>query len=1246
MLGRPDLAAKYNVFAVPAGLLVRELKETEKGLQVIFYDPWQRHDEILNKEMRRKSEIFFAEIGFTQYSGKYAPFDIPQGAHVENITESEQGLQISFHDPVAEVEQAKSIEFFTGLGYAQYGGKYKPFEVPQGLHVGDIQESDTGLKVTFHDPIAEVEQQKSIEFFTGIGYSQFGGRYAPFEVPTGTHVENITESEQGLQISFHDPIVEAQLNESAAFFSGLGYSQFAGKYAPFEIPTGLHVGDIQESDKGLQVTFHDPIAEAEQQKSIEFFTGLGFAQFGGKYKAFEVPEGKGIAGITETEQGLSVEWALSLEEQEAMAMAPLLSMRNAFLQSGIREYNQAVYDAYKLPDSPEKIIAQQRVFDLAYQQEIIKPQDYQAATAFTSKQIENQFQAFSNAALAVSPLGGPLPSAYWETPSGEKAPAGYTTLTVDERSKLSGLNVIAIENQNFIKALESGKISGAEYNTAILAQYERAIALEPSIPKGMIVSGIEYKVGKVNLGLSPLIISGIHGGLGLSPLIYDEKGLIIGYGMHNEPIYQIPAPKGAPRGLDYSERYALMGMASVTAFAIPFGAGTLARAAVIVGGGGAITGGAEAIKYGSTGQHLTAEEAINAFAIGEVVGVGLLTLNSKFIEPRVTEYVSRSYEKTLDTGELWHPTIKEQVLMKITGAKPTSLTLQSKAIDILTTSYDKQVRLNQELIETDGFRNVPFGTEPSLELKAAIGQMDWQGSSWIASIKEREIMALVGVRPRPLPTSFVSAGFIDEEFMSFKGLQARAYAEASFDFSMSPRSSLIMVNKTPVEMANIVARNRLPLYFGLGSPYQIGYGEKTVLTEFKDVPYLEGRDLPLERGIPENILAYDYRGPLSFKKEMFEPIIKTISKSGGMKPLWDSIGSKASEEVIFSSRSLTQFAILQERTIVSGALPSFAGATQATVKATNPFLLFSGKSYFAQRNQLEEEFEYIYTNYPGSGLAQPVSPAKLVTRLQELSVGVMGISGKGQESYVFPYPILNIGETLHVPVKVTPERRFDTVVTQRVRQGQRTIQDVFPLGYQIPILDRTPFYDTTPRSDQTTILKPDILIALATTLRQEQITIPKLDIPITPQFDIPPTQKPKPPASLPPVLFPYNPLGGGGGGSRGSDLLFGRWKRQKNPVKPFGAMLKTFGVGAGKGKVAPVKMRIGVPKQILKNFEIGKTKVAIPKIRVSAPKQNLRNFKDFKIKQPQPKRKPQAPSFNIKSNVFFRKPIQKKRRRR
>ena len=38
-VGRPELAQRYEPFAIPKGMKVREIQETKQGLKVSFYDP-------------------------------------------------------------------------------------------------------------------------------------------------------------------------------------------------------------------------------------------------------------------------------------------------------------------------------------------------------------------------------------------------------------------------------------------------------------------------------------------------------------------------------------------------------------------------------------------------------------------------------------------------------------------------------------------------------------------------------------------------------------------------------------------------------------------------------------------------------------------------------------------------------------------------------------------------------------------------------------------------------------------------------------------------------------------------------------------------------------------------------------------------------------------------------------------------------------------------------------------------------
>ena len=44
-------------------------------------------------------------------------------------------------------------------------------------------------------------------------------------------------------------------NQSIEFFKSIGYPKFAGKFQPFEVPTGMKVKEIQETKQGLKITF-------------------------------------------------------------------------------------------------------------------------------------------------------------------------------------------------------------------------------------------------------------------------------------------------------------------------------------------------------------------------------------------------------------------------------------------------------------------------------------------------------------------------------------------------------------------------------------------------------------------------------------------------------------------------------------------------------------------------------------------------------------------------------------------------------------------------------------------------------------------------------------------------------------------------------------------------------------------------------------------------------------------------------
>ncbi len=234
------------------------------------------------------SKQFYEGIGYGWYGGKYAPFTIPSGMQVASMTETPSGLQIQY--------ELTPTGFYSALGYPQYETKYKPIDVPAGYKIGTLKEiTDVEGNVTLQasfipsDPallkqlyLEGLAYQRSKNFFESIGYGEYGGKYAAFTIPTGYGVKSITElrdipntpeNEGGLSVEFKptDPALLKQLyleglayQRSKNFYEGLGYPQYGGKYAPITIPSGYGVQSIvetpdnpatPENEAGLSVAF-------------------------------------------------------------------------------------------------------------------------------------------------------------------------------------------------------------------------------------------------------------------------------------------------------------------------------------------------------------------------------------------------------------------------------------------------------------------------------------------------------------------------------------------------------------------------------------------------------------------------------------------------------------------------------------------------------------------------------------------------------------------------------------------------------------------------------------------------------------------------------------------------------------------------------------------------------------------------------------------------------------------------------
>jgi len=266
----------------------KELAQWKQEQWKPFYTSLTKHRATKAKK-EAESKQFYESVGYPQFGGKYSPFEIPEGAYVKDITERkddpftteiEAGLNIAFGSHQADKQVTESKQFFEAIKYPQFGGKYSPFEIPEGAYVKDITERkddpftteiEAGLNVVFGSHQADKQVTESKQFYTAIGHPQWGDKYLPFEIPEGAYVKDITEIrdipstpeiEAGLNVVFGSHQADKQVTENKQFYTAIGYPQFGSKYSPFEIPEGLYVKDIQETAEGLNISFQQEANES------------------------------------------------------------------------------------------------------------------------------------------------------------------------------------------------------------------------------------------------------------------------------------------------------------------------------------------------------------------------------------------------------------------------------------------------------------------------------------------------------------------------------------------------------------------------------------------------------------------------------------------------------------------------------------------------------------------------------------------------------------------------------------------------------------------------------------------------------------------------------------------------------------------------------------------------------------------------------------------------------------------------
>lgn len=228
--GRPEgvfLAQQYELRA--RRRFEEELAAEKLQMRRRFEEEWAATEAEAKSKLQLSAE-FWIKIGYPEYAGKYAPVELPEGAVVTGVTETSSGISLEYktreqlaaeqaiqEETLRSIRQVQeqaqlSAEFWTKVGFPEYAGKYAPVSLPEGAQISSVKETATGLEVSYvtreqQRQLEELKktQEASVSFWTGLGFPEYAGKYAPIELPEGAVVTGITEAEGRLNIEYTVP---------------------------------------------------------------------------------------------------------------------------------------------------------------------------------------------------------------------------------------------------------------------------------------------------------------------------------------------------------------------------------------------------------------------------------------------------------------------------------------------------------------------------------------------------------------------------------------------------------------------------------------------------------------------------------------------------------------------------------------------------------------------------------------------------------------------------------------------------------------------------------------------------------------------------------------------------------------------------------------------------------------------------------------------------------------------------------
>ena len=207
-------------------------------------------------------------------------------------------------------ESQESRQFWTEQGYPQYGGRYAPVEVPEGYRISRVVETETGLRVTFTKPYEksfprkETKKGMVLEPLQTAEVNKIVGIGRARQPSTKIYYfeppsKEETEAYFERQEAYRKAVESGKLKFLPRYIHYTGYGHATSPYLPPYKPGLVNPFTGKPFASVKEWQKENARQYSEYQASVKFWTEQGYPEFAGKYKVPTVPEGYTLT-ITKT----------------------------------------------------------------------------------------------------------------------------------------------------------------------------------------------------------------------------------------------------------------------------------------------------------------------------------------------------------------------------------------------------------------------------------------------------------------------------------------------------------------------------------------------------------------------------------------------------------------------------------------------------------------------------------------------------------------------------------------------------------------------------------------------------------------------------------------------------------------------------------------------------------------------------------------------------------------------------------